>query len=454
LQTRLENTPYAFVVSASQFSKVAEMQQEAGCRRAPVCGLVHAVCMPGLWWQYARIALNCEECDRLVVTSRAGRRAIETILDLSRERLQQKVNGAGWTRPMPTVVDIPLGTHIPPETALDRRHARALLQLPQDAFVLLSLGRFSEHYKADLDVLIQAFLQVSAPGVDLRLVLAGQSSDDGHMAYVRSRVAKLGSRCLILENFPDYVKSTILAAADACVSVADSIQETFGLVLVEAMAHARPVIASSWSGYRDLVIDGETGVLVRTAWSNEPGISDIFSFADFVDAGELAHRAAQRTIIDVGGLVDAIETFARNPSLGRRFGEAGRRRAMALYAWPEIARRFLSLWTEQSEAVKNSRTPLASSMDYNSVFQHYADEGLCADHAVSPSGRAQAEMEPELMELLNAVSPQRAAEIKELWRSYHSRAARLTELRDRGYSIDAIVWLAKKGFWRIIPLPP
>ena len=92
-------------------------------------------------------------------------------------------------------------------------------------------------------------------------------------------------------------------------------------------------------------------------------------------------------------------------------------------------------------------------MDYNSVFQHYADESLCTDHAVAPAGRAQGEMEPELVELSSGVGTQRAAEIRELWRSYHSRTVRLKELRDCGYSIDAIVWLAKKGFWRIISLP-
>ena len=53
-------------------------------------------------------------------------------------------------------------------------------------------------------------------------------------------------------------------AADLVVSLVDNIQETFGLVIVEAMTSGLPVVASNWDGYRDLVEDGQTGFLVPT----------------------------------------------------------------------------------------------------------------------------------------------------------------------------------------------
>ena len=40
--------------------------------------------------------------------------------------------------------------------------------------------------------------------------------------------------------------------------------DTRGLRLIQAMACALPVVASDWNGYRDLVINGETGFLVPT----------------------------------------------------------------------------------------------------------------------------------------------------------------------------------------------
>jgi glycosyltransferase involved in cell wall biosynthesis len=48
----------------------------------------------------------------------------------------------------------------------------------------------------------------------------------------------------------------------AAVVVCPSHREGFGVVCAEAMAHGRPVVATAVGGLRDLVVDGETGLLV------------------------------------------------------------------------------------------------------------------------------------------------------------------------------------------------
>jgi glycosyltransferase involved in cell wall biosynthesis len=48
----------------------------------------------------------------------------------------------------------------------------------------------------------------------------------------------------------------------AAVVACSSLREGFGVACAEAMAHGRPVVASAVAGLRDLVIDGETGLLV------------------------------------------------------------------------------------------------------------------------------------------------------------------------------------------------
>jgi glycosyltransferase involved in cell wall biosynthesis len=70
------------------------------------------------------------------------------------------------------------------------------------------------------------------------------------------------------------------------------------------MAHGKPVVASAVGGLLDLVVDGETGVLVP------PG--------------------------DVLALRDALERLLADPKLRRRLGAAGRERARALLAWDAV----------------------------------------------------------------------------------------------------------------------
>ncbi|HRE90473.1 MAG TPA: glycosyltransferase, partial [Myxococcota bacterium] len=59
-------------------------------------------------------------------------------------------------------------------------------------------------------------------------------------------------------------KQACMAAADVFVSLADNVQETFGLSVIEAMAAGLPVVVSDWDGYKDTVRDGEDGFRVTT----------------------------------------------------------------------------------------------------------------------------------------------------------------------------------------------
>jgi glycosyltransferase involved in cell wall biosynthesis len=94
-----------------------------------------------------------------------------------------------------------------------------------------------------------------------------------------------------------------LYAGSAIVAV-PSRREGFGVTCLEAMAHAKPVVASAVGGLRDLVVDGETGLLVPP---RDP-------------------RALRR----------ALERLLGDADVRRRLGEAGRERARARFSWDTV----------------------------------------------------------------------------------------------------------------------
>ena len=93
--------------------------------------------------------------------------------------------------------------------------------------------------------------------------------------------------------------------ARAAVVACPSHREGFGVVCAEAMAHTRPVVAGDVGGLRDLVVNEETGLLVR------PG--------------------------DVAGLREALSRLLGDADLRRRFGEAGRARIAEHFTWQRFA---------------------------------------------------------------------------------------------------------------------
>jgi glycosyltransferase involved in cell wall biosynthesis len=110
-----------------------------------------------------------------------------------------------------------------------------------------------------LHTLITAFSLVRArrPDVEARLVLVGRGPLE---ASLRSLAAQLGvSQEIIWAGFRTDIP-VVMTAMD--VFVLSSIFEGFGLVLLEAMAASRPVVATRVSAIPEVVGDGEAGVLV------------------------------------------------------------------------------------------------------------------------------------------------------------------------------------------------
>ncbi|NUO82203.1 glycosyltransferase, partial [candidate division KSB1 bacterium] len=78
---------------------------------------------------------------------------------------------------------------------------------------------------------------------DVCLLVAGQDVDRSYSRTIceRARRHGLGERVWVIDNFPEFLKTTLLAAADIIALPVDSVQETFGIAVLEAMAHGKPV---------------------------------------------------------------------------------------------------------------------------------------------------------------------------------------------------------------------
>ena len=144
-------------------------------------------------------------------------------------------------------------------------------------------------------VLLRALADVLPELPEVTLDIAGRGPLE---PALRAFTKELGIEASV--RFRGYVSPIQSAIEESGAVVVPSLGEGFGMVALEAMERARPVIAARVGGLEDLVADGATGLLVPSA--------------------------------EVEPLAHAIRTLAREPDLARRMGEAGRRRALEVFA--------------------------------------------------------------------------------------------------------------------------
>ena len=128
---------------------------------------------------------------------------------------------------------------------------------------LVFIGRVDESRKG-LPVLLEAFPSVlrSEPGA--RLVVVGS----GRRPSLRSLGREAASRVEVLGPLEGEAKALVLGGADALVAP-NTHGESFGLVLLEAMAAGAAVVASDLPAFRRVLGDGKHGVLFRAGDSND-----------------------------------------------------------------------------------------------------------------------------------------------------------------------------------------
>ena len=113
---------------------------------------------------------------------------------------------------------------------------------------------------------------------------------------------------------PEVIQLLSHATAFVC----PSLYEPLGIVNLEAMACGTAVVASRIGGIPEVVVDGETGLLVPPE--------------------------------DSYALAAALNELARNPERAEAMGRAGRERAVTQFSWTSVARTTLDLYHSLSRS--------------------------------------------------------------------------------------------------------
>ena len=147
---------------------------------------------------------------------------------------------------------------------IDRGHARAALGLPDDALVILSLGRIVPR-KGHLVLADAIELLPDELAQRVRWWIAGPLLDDAYAAQLKERQTGSQVEMSLLGPLADAEVKLRMAAADLfCLPgyKEGNTVEGFGLVFLEAAAFGVPSVATWSGGIPDAIEDGVTGLLV------------------------------------------------------------------------------------------------------------------------------------------------------------------------------------------------
>ena len=164
---------------------------------------------------------------------------------------------------------------------------------------------------------------------DAQLVLLAGSPDTPEIeAEVAQLVADLRSERggVVWEDRMLAKPDVIQVLSHTTVFVCPSVYEPMGIVNLEAMACETPVVATATGGIPEVVLDGETGVLVPIEQASD-GTGTPLDQARF--EADLA-KALTRVLAD--------------PDRAAAMGQAGRRRAVEAFSWSAIAKRTMELY--------------------------------------------------------------------------------------------------------------
>ena len=329
-------------------------RQRFGAARCSLVGITHTMSTRRVMEGLHRLMLEpVEDWDAIICTSRAVQDVVEQQCTLEAEFIRARF-GASRV-PMPQLPIIPLGISTSDFTqgAAERAAMRNRFGASREAIVVMTMGRITSVEKANPVPLFLALEEVAqSSGKDIHLWMVGWPSRNEEEALHSSGAAALAPSVnvtMIDGRDPD-VRRNVWAGADIFTLPVDNIQETFGLVPVEAMAAGLPVVMPDWNGFRDTVVHGETGFLIPTRMpdAGQFGGSRLAErFADGTDDYlRFLSLVQQQTQLDVRAYANALGALVTDPDLRVEMGQAGQTHVRRNFDWGAIIPQYLALADE------------------------------------------------------------------------------------------------------------
>lgn len=170
--------------------------------------------------------------------------------------------------PEDKIAVVPLGTdlHRFDPKRYKKSDSREFFHLPRRSRVVGVLGRLDA--QKGQDVLLRAVPEIVRHHPDAHFVIAGDETagEPGYKALLQQLTTDLG-----IERYVTFLPFTndvprLMAAFD--IFALPSFSETYGLVVVEAMAMERAIIATNAGGVPEIITNGKTGLLIKPRDSN------------------------------------------------------------------------------------------------------------------------------------------------------------------------------------------
>lgn len=186
---------------------------------------------------------------------------------------------------------------------------RTELKIPKDEINILFVGALDRaHHYRRVDILLHAINQLNDPAIHLTIV--GDGDRKKRFSQLSEQLG-LQARVYFLGKVPHEKLPEVYASADLVV-LPSSIQESFGMVLIEAMACGKPVITSELPGVRSIFNIHTESILVKP--------------------------------VDVNDLKEKIHCLIHKPELRKMMGENGRKLVEKSYSLLRVGRKLEELY--------------------------------------------------------------------------------------------------------------